>query len=313
MTWGKIRFLLLQSFPGSNLDLLDAWMNGRYLQILKAADWTDIHARATLMTQAAYKSSTDSATFTVGSATVTGSGTTWTDVLVGQKLYRNGDVRVYTVTAVASGTSLTIDRAYEGHGEDEPGVVYAASAYVFMQNIYSLPSDLSSIERILDSLTNFPLFKFTAAEMDESAGTRAQVGYPETFCQVEDTTEVIGTAPTRQVELYPPPEFARGLQLEYLRDAYLFNGLNLQQSPLPFVSDACIMYGVKADICADAGKVQQAEGFEAKFNVELARLLRVEFSQRRAKPTMRMAPRFVRHRLERAARGYNYGWNSGTQ
>ncbi len=311
-TWGTLRYNILQQVPGTNLDVLDGFLNGRYEQILGAADWTGIHARAELQTAAAYLSDTDTCTLTVGSSTVVGVGTAWTDAYVGMKFYRVGDEPVYTVTAVGSATSLTLDRPYEGYGEDAPGVQYASSGYVFMQNVYTLPADSKALERVLDSLTNFPLIKFTPAELDETAGSRAQVGYPQNWTEIEDTAEVIGTPTVHQVELFPPPRFARGMTIEYLRNAFTFDGQNLAQSPLPFISDSCITYGVKADLAADAGKISQAQTFEAKFNAELARMLRVEFTQRRTKPTMRMAPRFWRHRVERRARGYNYGWNNGT-
>ena len=50
---------------------------------------------------------------------------------------------------------------------------------------------------------------------------------------------------------------------------------------------------------------QQAKGYEAKFQEELARLLRVEHQQRRTPAKLGMASRFTRHRLERAGRGLN--------
>ncbi len=52
------------------------------------------------------------ATFTNASGTVTGVGTTWNAGLVGATLQRTGDTTTYTVTAVASATSLTISPVY---------------------------------------------------------------------------------------------------------------------------------------------------------------------------------------------------------
>lgn len=54
------------------------------------------------------------ASFTAASATVTGAGTAWTTNLIGSWIGRTNDTRTYTVTAVASATSLTIFPAYAG-------------------------------------------------------------------------------------------------------------------------------------------------------------------------------------------------------
>jgi hypothetical protein len=308
-TWGYLRHQLLITNPGNSLDLLDEVLNSRYTTVLEAADWTGIHARATLETQAAYLSTTDTVTLTVGSAAVVGLGTAWTNAIVGQRFYSVGDVALYTVTAWTDATHFTLDRPYEGRGIDAPGVVYAGSGYVFMANVYSLPADCRSIERILDSLTGYPLKQFTPAEMDASAGPLTMVGEPQSWAEIEDTAEVIGSPTAHQVQLYPPPLLARGLTVEYLRNAFYFNGTNLAQSPLPFISQAVLLFGARADLAIAAGKLTQGAAYEAQFKTELQRLLLVEFAQRRAKPTMTMASRFTRHRLARVLRGNNqHGW-----
>jgi hypothetical protein len=304
VTWGQIRFQLLQSTPGIAHDLLDGWMNSRYEQVLEAGDWTGIHARATIETQAAYQSTTDSVTLTVGSATVTGAGTTWTNALIGQKFYRVQDNALYTVVGFTNATTLTLDRPYEGHAADAPGAIYAAAAYVFMQNVYTLPADCRSVERMFDATYEYPMRQLTPGEFDASNGPLTKIGDPQVFCEIEDQAEVIGTAPLHQVQLSPAPRYARGHIVEYLRYAFNFNGLNLTQSPLPFVSQSVIVYGVRADIAMHQNKIQQAAAYESKFKEELARLLLVEHSQRRAKPTLRMASRFTRHRVARVTRGY---------
>ncbi len=310
MNWGQIRFQILQSTPGLNLDLVDAWMNTRYEQVLEATDWTGIRARSTLTTQAAYQSSTDSVTLTVGSTAVVGVGTAWLIGIVGQRFYRTGDAAIYTVAGWTDATHLTLDRPYEGNGTDAPATAYAGSAYVLMQNVYALPSDCRSVERILDADSNVPLVPLTPAALDASAGTRALVGDPDCYAEIEDSPEASPPV-LHQVELYPPPTYARGYTVEYLRAAYSFDGLNLTQSPLPFVSASVLLYGVRADVAAFQGKLPQAQLYELKFQEELKRLLLVEHAFRRQKGTLRMADRFTRHRLARSTRGTG-AWRGGT-
>jgi hypothetical protein len=308
MTWGQLRFQLLQTPAGTvapSLDLLDAWLNGRYEQVLEAGDWTGIRARTTLETQAAYQSTTDTVTLTAGSTTVTGAGTVWTTAgTVGQGFYRPGDTALYTVVAWSSATSFSLDRPYEG------GTTIGAG-YVLMRNMYPLPFECKAVEAILDPATGFPLKQFTQAELDQAAGIRTLVGDPECWAEIEDSIETPSGATVHVIELYPPPRVARGYTVEYLRAAYGFNGTNLAQSPLPFVSQAVLLAGVRADIALWHGKMAQAQGYEAQFEAELHRLLMVEHTERRAKPSLRMAARFTRHRMARVTRGYANNWGVG--
>jgi hypothetical protein len=310
MTWAQLRFQLLQTAPGLPLDLFDAWLNGRYEQVLEATDWTGLKAHATIATQAAYQSSTDTATLTAGNAGVAGVGTAWTPGLVGQQFYRPGDSATYAVTAVGGATALTLDRPYEGNGVDAAGTVYAGASYVFMQNVYALPADCSSVIEILDPATGFPLTPFSKSELDASAGPRTLVNDPASYAVYDDSPET-NPPVLHQVELFPPPLHARGMALAYRRAAAGFDGTDTYASPLPWVSTSVMLYGARADLAVYQGKFVQAAAYEKKFQEELARLLLVEHAQRREKPKLRMAGRFTRHRLARAGRGLSNYWGPG--
>lgn len=54
------------------------------------------------------------ATFTNSSATVTGSGTSWTSAMIGRYIKCNADGYWYKISAVATTTSLTINKNYNG-------------------------------------------------------------------------------------------------------------------------------------------------------------------------------------------------------
>ena len=309
MTWGQLRLSIQTSAPEVSLDLIDEFLNTRYEQVLEATDWHGIHAHSTLQTTAAYQSTTDTVTLTVGSATATGSGTAWTSAITGRRFYRPGDTVIYTATQV-SGTSLTLDRPYEGNGSDSAGTVYAASNYVFMQNVYSLPTDCRSVVSVLDPITMLPMLGMTKDGMDASVGTRTLVDYPKSWAEYDDSSE--STPPVlHQIELYPPPLQARGFPLEYLRNANFFDGTNTSLSPLPFVSNTILLNGARADCWTHLEKLAKAMKYEAAFAVELNRMLLVEHSQRRVKTNIKMADRFTRHRLERSGRGLSSAWRGG--
>lgn len=305
-TWGQLRLLIQTSAPAVSLDLIDGYLNARYEQVLEATDWIGLKAHATVQTQAAYQSLTDTVTLTVGSAAVTGLGTAWTGAITGQRFYRPGDTVIYTATQL-SGTTLTLDRPYEGNGSAAAGTVYAASPYVFMQHIYPLPADCRSIVTVLDPRTNLPMQPFTKDGLDASVGSRATLGYPGGWAEYDDSPEASPPV-LHQIEFSPPPLQARGFPLEYLRNANFFTGQNTASGPLPFLSSTVLLEGCRADCAMHEEKLAKAEGYEALFLKELNRLLLVEHAQRRVKTTIKMADRFTRHRMARALRGYGrYG------
>ena len=312
MTWGQLRFQLQQSAgPGLALDLLDEWLNSRYEQVLAATDWTGRKTHVTIETQAAYQSAADTVTVTVGSASVTGSGTAWTGALVGQRLYRPGDEVVYTVAAVADGTHLTLDRTYEGNGADAAGTVYGGAAYVLMQNVYALPVDCESVTSILDPVSGFPLAELSKAQMDASAGPRTLVADPGAYALYDDTSQAAGDPVLHQVEFYPPPLYARGMIVSYAGAAIGWDGTSVGSSPLPFVSTAVLLNGVRADIAMHQGQLPKAVVYEKKFGEELERLLMVDHARRRGPVALTVAGRFTRHRLARTQRGLGNYWGPG--
>jgi hypothetical protein len=316
MTWGQLRLQLQIFGPGISADLLDEYLNSRYTQALEATDGQGLHYPATVQTIAAYQSANDtvnpnSCTFTVGSASVVGASSLWTAAGAnGMKIYRPGDTAIYTATWV-SATALTLDRPYEGVGTDAPGTIYAASAYVLMQNVYALPADVRSVDSMLDPVSGLPLQKMTKDELDAAAGVRTLVGNPGAYALDGDSNEQAGPV-LHEVEFYPPPLYARGIPFHYLHAAVGFDGANTSGSPLPFLSDVVLLYGCRADIAAHLENWQGVAFFEGKFQEELKRLMLLEHAQRRKKPVMRMAGRFTRHRMERTGRGLETNWQGGT-
>lgn len=316
-TWGQLRLLLKQANAAVSLDLIDGYLNKRYEQVLAANDWQDAKTHTTLQTTAAYQSGTDTATFTVGSATVTGSGTSWQASQSGLKIYRPGDTVTYKVT-YNSATSFSLDRPYEGLDGDAPGTVYAAAAYVLMQNVYQLPANCGGIISILDPITQLPLGELSKIEFDQSVGPRTLVANPEVWAPYDVTPE--GAPPVlKQVELYPPPLYARGLPLYYRFGALGFDGVSTNLSPLPWVTDAVLLEGASADLALYQAKTAEnpssylaaAKAHEALFQIALAELLRKEHMQVRKKTPLKMANRFTRHRLARVNRGMSNFWGPG--
>lgn len=294
MNWGQLRFQIRQTFPDASLDLIEEWINTRYEQVLAATDWIGLRAHSILQTTAAHLSGADTVMLTVGLASVQVTGATWTEAAIWKRFYRKGDSTVYTVAAVGSGY-LTLDRPYEGNGSMTAGTVLSAQGYVLMQNIYALPDDCRNVVAIMNPETFLPLQSISKRDLDAITGTRATTGSPARFSIYDDTADGI-----HQVELYPPPQYERGLEVEYMRAAPGFDGTNLEDSPMPFISSAVMLHGVRADAAVAFGNDGKVAFHEAKFQEELGRLLRVEHQHRREQTGFSVDARYTRHRGRRA-------------
>lgn len=322
-TWGQINLLLTKSSPGVDAELLIGWLNSRYEQLLEAADWEGVKQPATVETIAAIQSGISpgatnaSATFTNGSTAVTFAGTPQPDATwIGRKIYRVGD----TVTYVIQDASGTLDRGFEALGTDPPGTVYAAAAYVVMQDIYPLPANTRTLVKgsVLSPVNGTPMTQLSRIGLANSAGIANLVGDPEIFVVYGDDSD--SNPILHQVQFYPPPVRARGIPFEYVLAGVGFDGTNTGDSPLPFISDTALREGVEADSCLYLAKQNPAQaaafmalakGHESKFQEERGALLRIEFQQRRPQTTLQMAPRFTRHRIARALRGRSTSWRGG--
>ncbi len=310
MTWGQLRFQLQTGAPGISLDLLDEFLNTTYESALEATDWSDLHYHSTIQTQAAYQSTTDSATFTVGDNAVVGVGTSWTSALIGTHIYLPADAVFYTITDVSSTTSLTLDRNYEGTGNDATGTVYASSAYVLMQHVYAIPQDVRSIVSITDPATGLPLQMMSKSQLDACAGMRTLIQAPLIFAPYDDTSESLGLV-LKQIEFYPPPQYARGYPIEYIHAANGWDGATTASAPMPFLSSNLLLHGCRAKIAIHLGNGAQAASYQALHDQELRRLLLLEETQRRPKRSLQMDPRYTRHRMARVQRGFRNNWGIG--
>lgn len=232
----------------------------------------------------------------------------------------SGNGCTINITAVSM-ISLTLDRPYEGNGVDPQGTGYLAYPYVYMQNVYTLPIDVATVTSILDPVTGIPLTPFSKDNLDESVGPRTLVQNPNGWAIYDDTNE---TAPPtqHQVELYPPPLYARGFPVEYTHAAIGFDGVTTTAAPMGWITDSVLLAGCRADLSlylaglaatpAQAGVyIKQSSGYNAQWLSELGKLLLTEHMQRRAKTSLKVAPRYTRHRLARAARDFNSSWRGG--
>lgn len=292
LTWGQLRLNLQQTRPGISLDLVDEFLNTRYARVLDHTRWLALEGTAYVQTAAPYRSTTDTVAVTSGSANVTGTGTTWSTALNGQKFQVVSDGPLYTFTYV-SATTATLDRPYEG-------TTGTGFGYSIFTNIYPLPGDFKEVLDQESADDGFPLELLSDQQFSDSIGFVDAIGIPS-VARITISPTLLDGGTTWQMEFYPIPAAAKGYPLRYYRTAAAFDGSNTSATSLPFVSDGVLLAGCRADIWADDGNEMKTRFYEAKFQDELAVMLRAD---RRKRPPERLMPskRLTRHRIARVLR-----------
>lgn len=264
MTYGQIRMRLSQLHAGISLDLIDGWIRDRYTEILDALKWQRLEVRSVIQTSELV--ATGTITLTQGSASVAGSSTGWTSAITGCGLYVPGRGEWYEATYV-SPTSLTLDRPFEG--SDLAGV-----SYKLFQSVYVLPSDCRQLKSVT-SLANGPLRNWEAW-MDAAPIT---FGSPQAWRMTMDDTS---DPPLQQIELYPIPDSAEALAVEYTGEKTLTGSTSV--TLLPWIREGCLVAGVEADALNFEENYAGADRKEARFQKLLGDMKRTEADRTPPKP-----------------------------
>ncbi len=282
-TFGQIRHIVEQRYPGVSADLRDHYIKERYRSILDECDWDGLHVSATLQTTAVYEAGT--VTLTNGSTTVTGASTTFTSAMTGRDFRAAGDEEYYGFTYV-SATSGTLSRAYEGTTNSE-------LTYKIFQRVYELASDVDVLESIKRFDCALDMDIVSRERLDEMAPGRPLFGKPNRYALSDFDAD---DDPT--VELYPIPDESWGLPYRYTkRPADLSSVSDVIEK---WISVRCLTEGAMSDLALIAGKEQAASAHSSEFVAELNRMIGKE-SRRRGGRQLEMADRFVRHRRRRGA------------
>jgi hypothetical protein len=289
-TWGQIRLLLQQTAGAMSPDLIDGFVNTRYVDILDHYPWKGLEVEAVLESVAAYTTGTVSVT--QGANTVVGVGTTFSGAMTGQKFQLAGDVAIYTATFVDTG-DLTLDRNYEGLSATGAG-------FTIFQDEYELPPATKTVLSVSNPVTGKPLDDWTKGQIVAALWLPVCPGTPEAYAISADTDE--DDPPVyHTLQLTPPPSLAQGFPLRYQKASAGFNGTNTAAGPLPWVSDQTLLNGCRADIRMQQGKLTDAEGYEAKFKQGLVEMVRLD-GARRGQSTLQTPKAWSSYRLRRVLR-----------
>lgn len=284
MTYGELRLRLTKLAPGIDLELIDGWLQDRYTEILDRLPWQRIRATAILMTTAPYK--TGAAAVSQGSQDVYVNGGAWDGSMTGRVFRVTNDDPFYEFTWIDAAHGA-LDRPYEG-------VSNAAAEYAIYQSIYPLPPDC----RIIESMTG-PLGEvdqLSPPQLSVTAPSRNTFGTPQIRVPYMDDAS---SPPRMQVELYPIPDAAVGLELTYIAEVSAPGSTGL--SLLPWVRPAALIEGVMADVKRHLGDFSSTDRHEMRFK-ELVSEMMLNEAMRNGATRMQVADRFMAHRVKRWSR-----------
>jgi hypothetical protein len=175
---------------------------GRY--IWTSCPWPERKAVTVLTTVAPY--STGTADFTENSASVTGSGTTWSS-FTGRKMATGYNAPFYRVSANGGVTAITLARNYI---EDTA----SGSSYVIYQDEYDTASTVDTITsaHLLVNQTTGPALFVSEERIDSEVTIQAYAGKPTTVGLCIPTT-----AGTPRIRVTPVPDDVYGIEVKYLK------------------------------------------------------------------------------------------------
>lgn len=128
--------------------LAQNWTTRAFRQVAERRMWSWLVKYSQFIIPAAY--TTGTVTVTLNNASVVGVGTTWTSAMIGRQFRTSIGSPMYTITAVAGATSLTLEAVW--------GAATAAGAsYEIWQAYVTAPTDFHSFVSVWDPSKNWQL------------------------------------------------------------------------------------------------------------------------------------------------------------
>lgn len=236
--------------PQLPITLAEQFIRDRYRRILERRDWSAMRREAEFVLNASKSDGT--VTVTRNSTTITGSGTSFASTDVGRQ-FKVGTSPVYTITAVASTTSATLDRVYGS-------TTAAGVTYSIFDGYITPPTDFLRFVLVVDPVQGWRLRHWiTQDELTAMDPQRSSFGQPYLLADRMFNT---ATTPMPQYELWPYNTTARTLYYTYIkRPADLINPEDVPIWPLR--SDV-IVAGALADATRWPGTAQTPNPYFAR-------------------------------------------------
>lgn len=171
------------------------WINNRYQELVSQTQFRNLRREAEL--QVGGQVSTGTVSFTNGSSTVTGAGSTFiTEIGTGTQTdyFIRTPENWYRIDSITSEVELELETPYFG-------ATTTGSAYIIVRRFYNLSTDARWVDNFVDAEHYMDIPVVSATELDVSyPGRIITSGYPIAIAQVGNNTS---TGAIR-IELYPP-------------------------------------------------------------------------------------------------------------
>ena len=155
-------------------------INNNLFEIRNKFNWWFARERFYFDTVAKY--ATGTITATNGSATITGSGTTFTAAMVGRKLIVGGDSTAYVIKTFTSATSITLESVYQG-------TTVSGSTFAILKHIYRLNDRAMRILWMMQNADKIKMRHVDARYFDEAKGPwNTSYGKPSHYIPRGQTT-----------------------------------------------------------------------------------------------------------------------------
>ena len=154
--------------------------NDGLADIASAYQWPFLWTRSFFTTIAPYETGTVSVTN--GSATITGSGTTFTAAMVGRKFRVGSQSAFYIISAFVSTTEVTLETTFQG-------TTASAQTYSIFQDEYLLRADVDYYKTLRQIEEGVALLSLNISEFDELVPTPEATGSPSLECYLGQANE----------------------------------------------------------------------------------------------------------------------------
>ena len=230
--------------------LIRRWVNNWYRTIIDKREWYGTMIRGQVMVPNVY--STGTVAVTLGSASVVGTGTVWTQAMVGQQFRVGFTTGFQNIQSVADATHLTLDLPWGNPSQSGVG-------YQILQTWFSFPN-IKRIKEMVNQRQGYRLLlNIPQQPLNEYDTWRTTTGWTWMLANKEPTA-----AGWPQWELYPSPTFQQTFPfLAYIQPNDLVNDTDY---PLSFirsdilvdlcVSDALLFGGPKENRRYDSQTAQ---------------------------------------------------------
>jgi len=241
-TYDSIVNGLLLRCPAAGGQLAEQFVNYAFRDLIEKRKWSWSIAQSQFIFPAAY--TTGTVTVTNNSNAVVGVGTAWTASMIGQQFRTSTLTPIYTITAVGSATTLTLDQVW--------GAATASAQGYKIYVAYQIPpTDFHAFTSIWDPNFSWQLWSTVSqAELNTYDAQRASQGTPYVVADFDYTNLAFGGAAISpslpRFEVWPHQQAAYVIPFMYEKR---FPDLNDANGELPrFIPGNVLLEGALAQL-----------------------------------------------------------------